>query len=191
MSQDNHQTNQNLQEATFGAGCFWCVEAVFEELKGVKSVEAGYAGGHVKNPSYKEVCTGNTGHAEVARIVYDPEVITFEDLLQVFWHSHDPTTKNRQGADVGTQYRSVIFYHNDEQKESAERLLQEIDGSDLWQDPIVTDIEPLSNYYPAEDYHQNYFEKHKNGGYCQTVIAPKIKKLHQNFGHLIQEKEVQ
>jgi len=191
MSQDNHQTNQNLQEATFGAGCFWCVEAIFGELKGVQSVEAGYAGGHVKNPSYKEVCSGNTGHAEVARIVYEPEVISFEELLQVFWHLHDPTTKNRQGADVGTQYRSVIFYHNEKQKESAERLLEEIDQSNLWQDPIVTDIEPLSNYYPAEDYHQDYFEKHKAGGYCQTVIAPKIKKLHQNFGHIIKEKEKQ
>ncbi len=188
---NNTENNNQLEEATLGAGCFWCVEAVFEELKGVKSVEAGYAGGHVKNPSYKEVSTGNTGHAEVARIVYDPEVISYEDLLNVFWHTHNPTTKNRQGADVGSQYRSAIFYHNEEQKKIAEKSLKETDESDLWEDPIVTEIEPLQNYYPAENYHQDYFANNKNNGYCQSVIIPKLKKLRENFPHLSKEKEAQ
>lgn len=180
---------ENLEEATFGAGCFWCVEAVFEELKGVELVEAGYAGGHVSNPTYREVTSGNTGHAEVAHLVYDPEIISYEELLEVFWHTHDPTTKDRQGADVGPQYRSVIFYHNDDQKEKAEASLKKTDASDLWDDPIVTEIEPVSNYSKAEDYHQNYYENNPNAGYCQVVIAPKLKKFRKDFSHLLKSDE--
>ncbi len=172
---------KNIKKATLGAGCFWCVEAVFQQLKGVQKVEAGYAGGNLENPSYEEVCTGNTGHAEVVRIEYDPEMITFEDLLEVFWHTHNPTTLNRQGADVGSQYRSSIFFHDAEQKQIAEQSLKKTDNSGLWDDPIVTKIEPLKNYCPAENYHQDYYEKHKNGPYCDAVIEPKLKKLKEKF----------
>lgn len=181
--------NGELQEATFGAGCFWCVEAVFEEVKGVKSVVAGYAGGDVKNPAYKEVTTGNTGHAEVARITYDPSVVSYEQLLEVFWHTHNPTTLNRQGYDVGTQYRSVIFYHNDEQRDIAEKSLEETDASDLWKDPIVTEIEPVSNYSQAENYHQNYYANNPNAGYCTVVIAPKLKKFRKEFSHMLKDSK--
>ena len=177
----------NLHKSTFGAGCFWCTEAVFQELQGVKSVTSGYAGGHIPNPSYREVTSGTTGHAEVARIEYDPEVISYEQLLTVFWHTHNPTTKNRQGADVGTQYRSVIFYHDDKQQEAAEQSLKETDASNLWDDLIVTDIEPLSNFWEAEDYHQNYFATNPNAGYCSVVIAPKIKKLRNEFSDLLKK----
>lgn len=185
----DHSTpdTEGLEQATFGAGCFWCVEAVFEELKGVKSVEAGYSGGHVKNPSYKEVTTGNTGHAEVTRIAYDPSVISYEQLLEVFWHTHDPTTLNRQGYDVGPQYRSVIFYHNEEQKKIAKQSLEKTDASDLWKDPIVTEIQPLENYYRAENYHQDYYANNPNAGYCQVVIAPKLKKFRKDFSHLLKD----
>ncbi len=169
--------------ATLGAGCFWCVEAVFQQLRGVKRVDAGYAGGETANPTYEEVCTGNTGHAEVARIYYDPAVITFEELLEVFWHTHNPTTLNRQGADVGTQYRSVIFYHDEEQKAIAEKSLKAAEEAGIWEDPIVTKLEPLKNYSKAEGYHQNYYEKHKNGPYCDAVIEPKLRKLKEKFGN--------
>lgn len=184
-TQNKPMSDSQLQEATFGAGCFWCVEAVFEELKGVHEVVAGYAGGHVEDPTYQQVTTGRTGHAEVARLTYDPSVITYRQLLTVFWHTHNPTTLNRQGADVGPQYRSVIFFHNEEQKKIAEQSLKETDASDLWEDPIVTEIEPLSNYSRAENYHQNYYENNPNAGYCQVVIAPKIKKLRREFSELI------
>lgn len=184
-TQNKPMPDSQLQEATFGAGCFWCVEAVFEELKGVRKVVAGYAGGHVEDPTYRQVTTGTTGHAEVARLTYDPSVITYRQLLTVFWHTHNPTTLNRQGADVGPQYRSVIFFHNDEQKKIAEKSLKETDASDLWEDPIVTEIEPLSNYSRAENYHQNYYENNPNAGYCQVVIAPKLKKLREEFSELI------
>ncbi len=192
-SMDKEQVTPNLnglEQATFGAGCFWCVEAVFEELKGVQSAEAGYSGGTVKNPSYREVTTGNTGHAEVARITYDPSVISYEQLLEVFWHTHNPTTLNRQGNDVGTQYRSVIFYHNEAQKEIAEQSLRKTEASDLWEDPIVTEIQPLENYYQAENYHQNYYANNPNAGYCQVVIAPKLKKFRKDFSHLLKEEEI-
>lgn len=180
-------SDKKLEKATFGAGCFWCVEAVFQDLKGVESVTAGYAGGHVKNPSYREVCSGTTGHAEVAQIEFDPSVISYDELLNVFWHTHNPTTRNRQGADVGTQYRSVILYHNEEQKEAAEQSKREVDQSDLWDDPIVTDIEPLENFYKAEADHQNYYNNHPNVGYCSMVIAPKIKKMKKEFSHLLKD----
>ncbi|WP_441001031.1 peptide-methionine (S)-S-oxide reductase MsrA [Fodinibius sp. SL11] len=191
QAQPNNTTDtmntKTIEEATFGAGCFWCVEAVFEEVKGIKSAVAGYAGGKIPNPTYRQVSSGQTGHAEVARITYDPSVISYEQLLEVFWHTHNPTTKNRQGADVGPQYRSVIFYHNDKQKEIAEQSLQKTDNSDLWEDPIVTEIEPLKNYSAAENYHQNYYENNPNAGYCQVVIAPKLKKFRKDFSHLLKE----
>lgn len=176
-----------MSEATFGAGCFWCVEAIFERVKGIISVESGYSGGKVKNPSYREVTTGTTGHAEVTRVVFDPEIVSFEVLLEVFWHTHDPTTLNRQGADVGTQYRSAIFYHNEEQRKIAEASKAKTDASGLWKNPIVTEISPLENYYVAEDYHQDYYNNNPNAGYCSYVIAPKVKKFKKEFGHLLND----
>lgn len=170
-----------MEKATFGAGCFWCVEAVFQRLKGVEKVESGYTGGHVKDPRYEQICSGNTGHAEVVQVTYDPEEISFEELLEVFWKTHDPTTLNRQGADVGTQYRSAIFYHNQEQQELAEKYKKALDASGAWQDPIVTTIEPLQEYYPAENYHQEYYNQHQNAPYCTFVIQPKLAKLRQVF----------
>ncbi|HEY5614388.1 MAG TPA: peptide-methionine (S)-S-oxide reductase MsrA [Bacteroidota bacterium] len=164
-----------LEKATFGAGCFWCVEAVFERLGGVKSVVAGYAGGTKANPTYEEVCTGNTGHAEVAHITYDPAVIKFETLLEWLWKSHDPTTLNRQGADAGTQYRSVIFYHDDAQKNIAEKSKSTAQA--MFKDPIVTEIQPLTKFYEAENYHQDYYKNNQNAPYCTFVIKPKLKKL--------------
>ncbi|HXG37513.1 MAG TPA: peptide-methionine (S)-S-oxide reductase MsrA [Bacteroidota bacterium] len=164
-----------LEQATLGAGCFWCVEAVFERLDGVKSVEAGYAGGTKANPTYEEVCTGTTGHAEVARITFDPSKISYETILEWFWKSHDPTTLNRQGADVGTQYRSVIFYHNDQQKAIAEQSKRKAQA--MFNDPIVTEIQPLKAFYVAENYHQDYYRNNPNAPYCTFVIRPKLKKL--------------
>lgn len=182
------QKEKKLEEATFGAGCFWCVEAIYEIVEGIEYVESGYSGGHVEDPTYKQVTSGKTGHAEVARVVYDPSVITYEELLEVFWHTHNPTTLNRQGNDVGPQYRSVIFYHNEEQKRIAEASLKKTDASDLWEDPIVTKIEPLTNYYVAENYHQNYFANNPNAGYCSFVIAPKVKKFKKEFSYLLKDK---
>jgi peptide-methionine (S)-S-oxide reductase len=179
--------DKNLEEATFGAGCFWCVEAIYELVEGIEHVESGYSGGHIENPTYKEVTTGTTGHAEVARVLYDPSVISYEELLEVFWHTHDPTTLNRQGNDVGPQYRSVIFYHNEEQRKIAEASLKKTDESDLWKDPIVTEIQPLENYYVAENYHQNYYENNPNAGYCSYVIAPKVKKFKKEFSYLLKD----
>ncbi len=164
-----------LETATFGAGCFWCVEAVFENLDGVKTVESGYMGGHVDNPSYREVSSGTTGHAEVTQIVFDPKVISFETLLDWLWRSHNPTTLNRQGADSGTQYRSAIFYHNEAQRLAAEA--SKAAAQDAFDSPIVTEITPASTFYLAEDYHQDYYRLNKNAPYCQMVIRPKLKKL--------------
>ncbi|GAA5522353.1 peptide methionine sulfoxide reductase MsrA [Fodinibius salicampi] len=188
MQQDNMSDQPNTEQATFGAGCFWCVEAIFEEVKGVKSVLAGYAGGEIEDPTYRQVSSGTTKHAEVTRIVFDPSVVTYEQLLEVFWHTHNPTTKNRQGADVGPQYRSVIFYHNEEQKQIAHKSMEKTDASDLWSDPIVTEIEPIKNYSKAENYHQNYYENNPNAGYCTVVIAPKLKKFRKEFSHLLKDK---
>lgn len=188
MTDIDKNTTTDTETAVFGAGCFWCVEAIYERVSGVKSVESGYAGGHVDNPTYKQVTSGTTGHAEVARLEYDPEVISYEELLEVFWHTHNPTTKNRQGADVGPQYRSVIFYMNEDQKQIAEESMKKTDASDLWEDPIVTEIEPLSNYSVAENYHQNYYENNPNAGYCSIVIAPKIAKFKKDFPHLLSDK---
>ena len=169
------------EKVTFGGGCFWCTEAVFLAVKGVLKVESGYSGGKVKNPSYKEVCTGTTGHAEVTQITYDPKLVSFETLLEIFWNTHDPTTLNRQGADEGPQYRSVIFYHNEEQKKVAEQYKQQLEASHVYKNKIVTEISPLINYYPAEDYHQNYYALNQNQGYCQYVIRPKVEKFRKQF----------
>lgn len=174
--------SDQLETATLGAGCFWCVEAVFLELKGVHEVVSGYTGGAVKNPSYQQVCTGMTGHAEVVQITFDPGVVSFSDLLYVFWRTHDPTTLNRQGADVGTQYRSAIFYHNEKQKIAAEDSKRETDAAGLWQNPIVTEIVPAAEFHVAEEYHQNYFALNSYQPYCQIVINPKLKKLREEFG---------
>lgn len=186
-SNSNTNKESEMEQATFGAGCFWCVEAIFQRLKGVYNVESGYSGGHVDNPTYNQVTSGRTGHAEVIRFDFDPEIISYEMLLEVFWHTHDPTTLNRQGADVGTQYRSAIFYHNDEQKDIALVSKQKTDGSDLWKNAIVTEVSPLINYFTAEDYHQNYFNNNPNAGYCSVVIAPKIRKFMREFSHLLKE----
>lgn len=170
-----------LDSVTFGAGCFWCVEAVFTRLEGVYKVESGYSGGHVENPSYKAICTGTTGHAEVCRITFDPKTITFDELLEVFWKTHDPTTLNRQGNDVGPQYRSVIFHHNDEQRKVAEEYKEKLNKEKVFDNLVVTEISPLINYYEAEDYHQNYYENNSSQPYCSFVIAPKIEKLNKVF----------
>lgn len=167
--------------ADFGSGCFWCTEAFFQRLEGVISVKSGYGGGHVKNPTYEEVCDKTTGHAELARVVYDPTKISYDELLEVFWKTHDPTTLNQQGADKGPQYRSVIFYHNNEQKEKAEKYKVELDKSGAWDKPIVTAIEPFTNYYPAENYHDNYYNANPNQGYCRYVIQPKVEKFEKVF----------
>lgn len=171
----------SLQKATFGSGCFWCTEAIFERLNGVVKVESGYSGGKVENPTYEEVCTGTTGHAEVTEITYDSSIITFDELLEVFWKIHDPTTLNRQGNDVGTQYRSVIFYHSEEQKELAEKYKAELDKSGIWDNPIVTEISPFTNFYSAEKYHQDYYNNNPNQGYCTFVITPKVEKFEKVF----------
>ena len=167
--------------ATFGTGCFWCTEAVFQELNGVHKVTSGYSGGHVANPTYEQVTGKKTGHAEVVQIVFDPSVITFDDLLEVFWQVHDPTTLNRQGADVGPQYRSAIFFHNQEQKDKALYYKEQLDKSGAFQDPIVTEISPLKNFYAAEDYHQNFYTNNPNYGYCTYVIKPKLDKFRKVF----------
>lgn len=173
--------NSNLELATFGAGCFWCVEAIFQRVEGVEKVVSGYSGGNINNPSYKEVCEGNTGHAEVCQLSYDQNVVTFEELLEVFWKTHDPTTLNRQGNDAGTQYRSVIFYHNDQQKELAKTYRKKLDKSGAFKDPIVTEINSYKNMYVAEDYHQNYFNENGSQPYCSFVIQPKIDKFEKVF----------
>lgn len=181
MQAKSQDTKTSNETATFGAGCFWCVETIFQRLDGVKSVLPGYSGGHIKNPLYSEVCDGATGHAEVAQIVFDPEIISFEELLEVFWYTHDPTTLNRQGADVGTQYRSVIFYHNDEQRVLAETYKLKLEEERVFSDAIVTEITKFTVFYPAEDYHKNYFNDNKNQAYCRMVIKPKLEKFSKAF----------
>jgi peptide-methionine (S)-S-oxide reductase len=171
----------NLEKATFGSGCFWCTEAVFLDVKGVEKVESGYAGGKVKNPTYREVCTGQTGHAEVTQITFDPALISYEELLEIFWNTHDPTTLNKQGADEGTQYRSVVFYHNENQKKIAQQYKKQLEDSKVFKQPIVTEISPLTTFYKAEDYHQNYYELNPNQGYCQYVIRPKVEKFRKQY----------
>jgi peptide-methionine (S)-S-oxide reductase len=173
--------NQAENKATLGGGCFWCLEAVFEQLRGVNKVESGYAGGSLPNPTYRQVCNGNTGHAEVVQLTFDPQVISFADILDVFFATHDPTTLNRQGPDAGTQYRSIIFYHSPEQKAAAEQRIKELNATHIWTAPIVTQVEPLQTFYPAEDYHQGYFRNNPAQGYCQAIISPKVAKLRKHF----------
>lgn len=169
------------ETATLGGGCFWCMEAVFSELRGIEKVESGYSGGPIARPSYRQVCTGTTGHAEVVQITFDPEVISYESILKIFFTMHDPTTLNRQGADVGTQYRSIILYHSQKQKETAEKITREIDGTGIWSRPIVTELVPFKEFYKAEDYHKEYYKNNSAQPYCQIVIAPKVAKLREYY----------
>ena len=176
----NEQTT-NLETATFGSGCFWCTEAIFERVTGVVSVVSGYSGGRVDNPTYKEVCDGTTGHAECTQITFDLAIVSYDELLEIFWKTHDPTTLNRQGNDVGTQYRSVIFYHNDEQKQKSEYYKKKLTDEKIWDKPIVTEITKFDKFYPAEDYHQEYYDNNPNQGYCAYVITPKVEKFEKIF----------
>jgi peptide-methionine (S)-S-oxide reductase len=174
-------TNQSKEVATLAGGCFWCLEAVFKDLRGVERVVSGYAGGGVHNPTYEQVCGGATGHAEVVQVTFDPRAVSFREILEVFFTIHDPTTLNRQGADVGTQYRSAVFYHTPEQKEMAEQVIAELDAARLWDAPIVTEVAPLEEFYTAEAYHQDYFEKNPFQPYCRMVVAPKVVKFRKQF----------
>jgi peptide-methionine (S)-S-oxide reductase len=169
------------ETATLGGGCFWCLEAVYDDLRGVESVVSGYAGGHVPNPSYDAVCAGTTGHAEVVQVTFDPAEVSFREILDVFFTIHDPTTLNRQGGDVGTQYRSAVFYHDDAQKRTAEEAIRDLEAEGVWENPVVTQVVPLTEFYPAEDYHQEYFARNPRAGYCQVVIAPKVSKFRKQY----------
>jgi peptide-methionine (S)-S-oxide reductase len=187
----NKSTRMNTHHSdtiTLGAGCFWCVEAVFQNMEGVEKVVSGYSGGTIKNPSYKEVCTGATGHAEVCQITYDPNKVTVPEILEVFWQTHDPTTLNRQGNDIGTQYRSAIFYHTPEQKKIAEEYKAKLDSSGAFDRPIVTEITAYTNFYPAEDYHQNYYNENGSEPYCQFVVRPKVEKFKKVFADKVKKK---
>lgn len=181
LSGTEQDASKTLDTAIFASGCFWCTEAIFEEVAGVKEVTSGYTGGHIKNPAYREVTEGTTGHAEAVRIIYDPEVIKYKDLLEIFFKTHDPTTLNRQGADVGTQYRSAIFYLNEEQRKQAEETIELLDKSAAWDNPIVTELTPASTFYEAEEYHQDYYKKNPYASYCSFVIGPKMKKFKKVF----------
>ena len=181
QAQGASSMDSNKEIATIGGGCFWCIEAIFQKVEGVEKVESGYAGGRGDNPSYEKVSTGATGHVEVIQLTFDPKIVSFADILEIFFHLHDPTTLNRQGADVGTEYRSAIFYHNEAQRQIAEASKKKIAESGLWEDPIVTEIVPFDAFYRAEDYHQNYYNTHRNQPYCSIVIAPKIQKLYKEF----------
>ncbi len=177
----NFSMKDKRELATFGGGCFWCVEAIFERVNGVHSAESGYSGGHVRDPDYKQVTSGSTGHAEVVQISYDPAVVSYIELLEIFFKTHDPTTLNRQGADVGTQYRSILLYHNDQQRALASELIQKLEEENIWKDPIVTTVEPFEAFYSAEAYHQEYYENNPNQGYCRMVINPKVEKFEKVF----------
>lgn len=177
--------SEQRELATLGGGCFWCLEAVFEHLKGVEKVESGYAGGKTDQPTYRQVCNGNTGHAEVIQITFDPAVVTYRDILDVFFATHDPTTLNRQGADAGTQYRSVIFYHSPEQEQSARQRIAELNAQHIWDAPLVTEVAVLPKFFGAEDYHQGYFRQNPSQPYCQAVVSPKVAKFRKHFTHLL------
>ena len=183
MTETVAQNKNNMEMATFGSGCFWCSEAIFQQLKGVEAVASGYSGGNTKSPTYKDVGTGHTGHAEVVQITYNPELISYSDLLEVFWQTHDPTTLNRQGADVGTQYRSIILYHNPEQKKLAESYKEKLNKAEIYDNPIVTQIEEYDTFYKAENYHQDYYSNNKAQPYCSFVITPKLEKFKKIFKH--------
>src|SRR5919112_758343 len=189
MNNNNNNNNNNEMEvATLANGGFWCTEAIFKKLKGVKYILPGYAGGTLKNPSYDQVCTGKSGHAESIQIEFDPKVISFEKILDIFWHTHDPTTLNRQGNDIGTQYRSAIFYHDERQKEIAEKSKKDLEKENVYKDPIVTEITPFKNFYVAEDYHKDYYENHKDNAYCNFTIDPKLDKLLQKYRNEVKEE---
>lgn len=179
--------NKKLEKATLGGGCFWCLEAVYQQLRGVQQVVSGYSGGSTTNPTYREVGSGQSGHAEVVQLTYDPELITYRDLLNVFFTIHDPTTLNRQGADVGPQYRSIILYHDTDQRQVAEELIAEIEAADIWDAPLVTELQLFETFYPAEDYHQNYYQNNQQQPYCQVVIAPKVAKLRKQHLNLLRK----
>jgi peptide-methionine (S)-S-oxide reductase len=181
VEQNKGSVSPRRETATLAGGCFWCLEAVFLELNGVEKVVSGYSGGAVENPSYREVSTGTTGHAEVVQIIFNSEEISYKDILEIFFTIHDPTTLNRQGADVGTQYRSAIFYHSDEQETIADNVIRELESSGVWENPVVTEVTPFQNFYPAEDYHMDYYKKHGEEPYCRMVIDPKIAKLRKHF----------
>ena len=187
-NESDNDINMTMQIATLANGCFWCSEAIFKRLKGVKSVLPGYSGGIVENPSYEQVCTGKTGHTESIQIEFDPTVIPYEKILDVFWHTHDPTTLNRQGNDVGTQYRSAIFYHDQKQKEIAEKSKRGLEKVGVYKNSIVTEITPFKNFYVAEDYHKNYYEEHQDAPYCSVVINPKVRKLIQKYGNDLENR---
>ena len=182
--------NTNLQTATLAGGCFWCLEAVYDEIKGVQGVESGYAGGRMDNPTYRAVCNGDTGHAEVVQVHFDPNIVSYRDLLNVFFAIHDPTTLNRQGADTGTQYRSAIFYHDDEQKKIAEELIRDLNAQKIWDRPIVTEVAKLDKFYMAEDYHQEYFANNPYQPYCMAVVSPKVSKFRKHFIELLKKQPV-
>ena len=177
MIETDNKNKPIFEQAIFGAGCFWCVEAIFESIEGVENVQAGYTGGNSENPTYEEICTGKTNHVEVVQLDFNPKIISFKKLMDSFWKSHDPTTLNRQGEDIGTQYRSAVFYNSEEQKEIAEKSLKDADNSNMYKNPIVTEIAPLTTFYPAEEYHQDYYRRNSNAPYCRLVIQPKLKKM--------------
>jgi peptide-methionine (S)-S-oxide reductase len=181
MNQAHDQDYMDSEVATLGGGCFWCLEPIYADLKGVKDVVVGYSGGSVPDPSYEQVCTGRTGHAEVVQVRFDPETVSYREILEVFFAVHDPTTPNRQGADVGPQYRSAIFYHDEDQRRVAEDVIQELEEEDIWGKPIVTEVSPIKEFYEAEEYHQEYYQKNPNQGYCRVVIAPKVSKFRQKY----------
>jgi peptide-methionine (S)-S-oxide reductase len=185
MKPDYHD---KIEMATLGGGCFWCIEAAFNEIRGVVNVESGYAGGELASPTYEQVCTGTTGHAEVVQVTFDPDIISFKEILEIFFTAHDPTTLNRQGADVGSQYRSVIFYHNEKHKEVAEQVIAELNAAKVWENPIVTQVEPFKNFYKAEEYHRKYFDRHPEAAYCRIVIAPKIAKLRKTYREKLKKR---
>lgn len=189
MTANGNRQPRKLEQATLGGGCFWCLEAIFENIEGVENVVSGYAGGHVANPTYEQVCTGTTGHAEVVQISFDPSRISYREILEIFFTMHDPTTLNRQGNDVGPQYRSVVFYHNPEQKKIAENIIREIEASGVWGRPLVTQVAPLDAFYPAEAEHQEFFRRNPYQPYCQFVIAPKVTELRRRYAHRLKQKE--
>jgi peptide-methionine (S)-S-oxide reductase len=192
MKPNNNETNltpKGKQVATLAGGCFWCLDPIYAELQGVEKVEVGYSGGRVPNPSYQLVCTGTTGHAEAVQIWFDPQVISYKEILEIFFTFHDPTTLNRQGADVGTQYRSAIFYHTDEQKATAEQVIQEMQAAGIWDGSFVTELTPFETFFKAEDYHQDYFKKNPNQGYCRVIIAPKVAKFRKKFTSKLKKAE--
>jgi len=185
ITTDTENSYKGMEKITLGAGCFWCVEAIFQDIRGVENVISGYAGGDIKNPSYKQICTGTTGHAEVCELTYNPSIVSLEKILEVFWKTHDPTTLNRQGGDVGTQYRSAIFYHTEVQKETARTVFNQLDDAGAFINPIVTEITEINNFYPAEDYHQDYFDINGEQPYCRAVISPKVEKFKKVFSDIL------